>query len=424
VRIRFIRPAARRRVLAVLTAATAIAGSLSAVSWARGTPASAGRPSGLRWVTSWSAAPVIGAKIPGSTCPAGSGLADQTVRDVVYLSMGGDAVRVRLTNAFGTRPMRVGHVSVASQASGANATGGVRPLTFGGATGVTVVAGGQVLSDPIPLAVRSGTKLLVSVYVPDDTGPVTNHPFTAQTNYLADGDRTLTPTAEGYDATPCWMLIDAVDTRASGRVVGTVVTLGDSITDTAITTGDADQRWPDHLARRLNALRGPTLSVANAGLGGNRLLAPREGQPYYGVPALARLDRDVFGRTAVRDVILLEGVNDIGYDASAADIIAADRQIVAQSHAQGLRIFGGTIMPFKGSVVWSKEREDTRETVNAWIRDGHDFDGVIDFSAATADPSDPQALKPAYDSGDHLHPGDAGCRAMADAVRLPMLIGG
>lgn len=319
-RIRLIRPAARRRVLAVLTAATAIACSLSAVSWARGTPASAGRPSGLRWVTSWS--------------------------------------------------------------------------------------------------VRSGTKLLVSVYVPDPTGPVTNHPFTAQANYLADGDRTLTPTAEGYDATPCWMLIDGVDTRASGRVVGTVVTLGDSI------TGDADQRWPDHLARRLNALRGPTLSVANAGLGGNRLLAPREGQPYYGVPALARLDRDVFGRTAVRDVILLEGVNDIGYDASAADIIAADRQFIAQSHAQGLRSFGGTIMPFKGSVVWSKERENTRETVNAWIRNGHAFDGVIDFSAATADPNDPLALRPAYDSGDHLHPGDAGCRAMADAVRLPMLIGG
>jgi lysophospholipase L1-like esterase len=253
---------------------------------------------------------------------------------------------------------------------------------------------------------------------------VTNHPFTAQTNYLADGDRALQPSADGYRTVPCWMLVDGVDTRASGRVGGSVIALGDSITDTAATTGDADRRWPDDLARRLSALRGPTLSVGNAGLGGNRLLAPREGQPYYGVPALARLDRDVFGRAGANAVILLEGINDIGYDASSADIIAAEQQIIAQTHAQGLRVFGGTLTPFGGSAIWSADRQATWDAVNAWIRHAAAFDGVIDFARATADPADPRRLNPTYDSGDHLHPNDAGCQAMADAVDLRMLLRG
>lgn len=163
--------------------------------------------------------------------------------------------------------------------------------------------------------------------------------------------------------------------------------------------------------------------MVNAGLGGNRLLAPRDGQPYYGVPALARLDRDVFAQTGVRAVILLEGVNDIGYGATADEIISADQQIIAQSHARGLRIYGATITPFAGSVVDSAAAEKTRSDVNAWIMTGHAFDGVIDFAAAVANPSDPTALNPAYDSGDHLHPNDAGCQAMADAINLPMIIG-
>jgi lysophospholipase L1-like esterase len=411
-----------RNALAALTVATALAGSAAVAPWARGTPASASGAG--RWVTSWEGAPVVGTPIPGSDCPAGSGLTDQTVRNVVFLSAGGNAVRVRLTNVFGTRAVTVTHASVAVQRSGATPTAGPRQLTFGGAGDVTLVAGGQALSDPLPLSVAAGTKLLVSVYAPGPTGPVTNHPFTAQTNYLAAGDRALEPSADGYRTTPCWMLIDGVDVRASARVTGSVIALGDSITDTANTTGDADRRWPDDLARRLAARRGPTLSVGNAGLGGNRLLAPRDGQPYYGVPAPARLDRDVFGRTGVRAVILLEGINDIGYDAPASDIIAVDRQIIAQAHARGLRIVGGTLTPFGGSVIWTKERQATWDAVNAWIRTSHAFDGVADFARATADPADAERLDPADDSGDHLHPNDAGCQAMANTVDLRALVGG
>lgn len=161
--------------------------------------------------------------------------------------------------------------------------------------------------------------------------------------------------------------------------------------------------------------------MVNAGLGGNRVLAPRDGEPYYGVPALERLERDVFAQTGVRTVIVMEGVNDIGFDATAPDLIAGLREIADRSHAAGLRVVGGTITPFGGSFVWTEERERTWAAVNDWIRTTAAFDGVVDFAAATAAQGDPTALAPAYDSGDHLHPNDAGTSAMADAVNLSLL---
>jgi lysophospholipase L1-like esterase len=384
----------------------------------------AGRTTGDHWVTAWGASPVVGSDIPGSNCPAGTGLTNQTVRNVVFVSTGGDQVRIRLSNAFGTQAVQVADATVAVNAAGASAVpGSVRTLTFGGSQAVTLVAGGDALSDPVDLRVAPLSDLLVSVYLPGPTGPLTNHPFTAQGNYLGSGDLAGSVSGSGYGGTPCWMVVSGVDVHSAPRVTGTVVALGDSITDTANTTGNANRRWPDDLSRRLNARPGPTLSVVNAGLGGNRLLAPRDGQPYYGVPALARLDRDVFTQAGVRSVILLEGVNDIGFGASAGQIISADQQIIAQAHARGLRVFGGTITPFGGSIVDSPTAEQTRNAVNDWIMTSHAFDGVIDFAAAVADPANSAALLPAYDSGDHLHPNDAGCQAMADAVNLAMLIG-
>jgi lysophospholipase L1-like esterase len=377
------------------------------------------------WVTAWGASPVVGTDIPGSSCPAGTGLTNQTVRNVVFLSTGGDQVRIRLSNAFGTQAVQVAHASVAVVTAGASAVpGSVRTLTFGGSQAVTLAAGGDALSDPVNLSVAALSDLLVSIYLPGPTGPLTNHPFTAQGNYLGSGDLTTSVSGSGYGDTPCWMVVSGVDVRPSPRVVGSVVALGDSITDTANTTGNANRRWPDDLSRRLNARPGRTLSVVNAGLGGNRLLAPRDGQPYYGVPALARLDRDVFTQAGVRSVILLEGVNDIGYGATADQIISADQQIIAQAHARGLRIYGGTITPFGGSIIDSSASEQARSDVNHWIMTSHAFDGVIDFAAAVADPANPARLLPAYDSGDHLHPNDAGCQAMANAVNLGMLIDG
>jgi lysophospholipase L1-like esterase len=417
----------RRRAFAAAVVGAAIVGvgvtiPAAAALGTRSTTGAAGRDG--TWVTAWGASPVVGSDVPGSTCPAGTGLTDQTVRNVVFLSAGGNTVRIRLTNAFGTQAVRVGHASVAVQASGAGAVPGtVHGLTFGGQQAVTLAAGGDALSDPVPLRVPALSNLLVSVYAPGPTGPVTNHPFTAQGNYLGGGDLTSSVSGTGYQDTPCWMLISGVDVRGPGRVIGSVVALGDSITDTANTTGNANRRWPDDLARRLSARPGPTLSVVNAGLGGNRLLAARDGQPYYGVAALARLDRDVFTQAGVRVVILFEGVNDIGYGATADEIISADQQIAAQAHARGLRIYGATITPFGGSIVDSAVAEKTRSDVNTWITTSHAFDGVIDFAAAVANPDDSTALNPAYDSGDHLHPNDAGCQAIANSIGLTMIVG-
>lgn len=253
-----------------------------------------------RWVASWAASPVVGSVIPFSDCPAGAGLTDQTVRNVVFASVGGSEVRVRVTNAFGTGPLRVGHASVAVQSDGANAVAGsVRELKFHGRRSVTVPAGRELYSDPVRLSVAALSTLLVSVYVPGPTGPLTNHPFTAQGNFLTGGDAATAATGAAYGNTPCWMLADGVDVVPSRSVIGSVVALGDSITDTSATTGNANHRWPDFLARRLNGVHGPTLSVVNAGLGGNRVLLPRDGEPFYGVPALDRLDRDVFAQTGV-----------------------------------------------------------------------------------------------------------------------------
>lgn len=375
-----------------------------------------------RWVASWAASPVVGSVIPWSDCPAGTGLTDQTVRNVVFVSVGGSQVRVRLTNAFGTTPLRVGHATVAVQAADADAAGPVRELRFHGRRGVTVPPGRELFSDPVSLRVAALSTLLVSVYVPGPTGPVTNHPFTAQGNFLAAGDQAAAVSGAAYGDTPCWMLADGVDVVPNRQVLGSVVALGDSITDTSATTGNANHRWPDYLARRLDAVRGPTLSVVNAGLGGNRVLLPREGEPFYGVPAVDRLERDVFAQTGVRTVILLEGVNDIGFDATATDLIAGLRLVADRTHAAGLRIIGGTITPFGGSFIESPSRNETWAAVNDWIRHSGTFDAVVDFAAATADPTNPMALNPLYDSGDHLHPNDAGTEAMAAAIDLRLLL--
>jgi lysophospholipase L1-like esterase len=319
--------------------------------------------------------------------------------------------------------MPISRASIALQASGADAVPGtLRALTFHGRHSVTLAAGSREFSDPITLRVAPLSTVLVSVYVNHPTGPVTNHPFTAQGNYLATGDATLRSSGTGYSDTPCWMFVDGVDVTAAPRVSSTVVAFGDSITDTANTTGNANRRWPDFLARRLNAGHGPTLSVVNAGLGGNRLLADREGSPYYGVAGLTRFDRDALDQTGVRAVILLEGINDIGFDASAADIIAGYRQVIAAAHARHIPVLGATLTPMRGSIIFTDNRLRTWQDVNTWVRTSGAFDGVIDFAAATADAADPTMLNPAYDSGDHLHPNDAGTQAMADAINLHLLL--
>jgi len=362
------------------------------------------------WVTAWSASPV----------DMGDAHYTGTVRNVVFSSTGGNNVRVRLTNTFGSQPYEFGDASIGVSDSQGNITGPIVPLTFSGQRSVTVPQGAEVVSDPVSLTVPSLHDLAVSVYVPHDDGEQSGHPDAQQVNYLTQGtDNVMDRTTAAYGQLSQWYYVDSVDVTTQPQVQGTVVALGDSITDGYQSTVNANKRWPNDLARRLDARPGVTMSVADEGISGNQVLQDEGGA---GVSALHRFGRDVAERAGAKDVILLEGVNDIGSsDAQASQIIAGYKQIIAQAHAAGLKIFGGTLTPFKGASYWSPEKEHTRDVVNRWIRTSGAFDGVIDFAKATADPSDPEMFYPPYDSGDHLHPNDAGYQAMANAVDLGML---
>jgi lysophospholipase L1-like esterase len=364
-----------------------------------------------------------------ATCPGGAaGITNQTVRNIVFTSVGGNQVRVRLTNAFGTAALTVGSASVAVEGTGAGTVPStMRPLRFGGQPGITIPPGAEALSDPVRLSVSALQSLAVSVFVPQLTGPATIHSLAVQDNFLsAAGDFTISGDPASFPTRiTCWMFVDGVEVLPSPLVTGSMVAFGDSITDGLRSIVNTNRRWPNDLARRLDARHGLTLSVVDQGISGNRVLADGAG-----VSAQARLDRDALTQTDAQVVILLEGINDIGFadlglgpPITSADLIAGYEQIIARCHAVGLRILGGTLTPFKGVPgYWNETGERIREEVNHWILTSGAFDGVVDFAAATADPNDPQVFLPAYDSGDHLHPNDAGYQAMADAIDLRTLL--
>jgi lysophospholipase L1-like esterase len=424
---------------ATVPAAPALTATTATTAFAATTAEVAARPGstgGSRWVSTWQGSPVGGGTIEGAACPADKGLDRQTVRNVVQVSAGGDRVRVRVTNAFGTKPLQVGAATVAVAGSGAATVPGTsRSLRFGGRSSVLVAAGGEALSDPVRLRVRALQDLDVSVYLPTATGPATQHWDAQHDTYLASGNRVGAAAATDFSTTiSCWMFVDGVDVRPSKRVVGTVVTLGDSITDGYLSTNNADRRYPDYLARRLHERQGRTLAVSNAGISGNDLLTFRDDLPFgvvFGPPAPARLARDVLTQAGARSVILLEGINDIGaFSAKASDLVQADQQIIAQAHAAGLEVYGATLPPFGGSTqqyggdYGTPAGEQQRQQLNAWIRSSGAFDAVFDFDRALRDPQQKDRMLPAYDSGDHLHPGDAGYQKMASTVRLPVLLRG
>ena len=380
------------------------------------------------WVATWTASPTAAGSVPGHSCPSVAGLKNQTVRNIIYSSISGTAVRVRVTNVFGTTPLVVGRVAIAVAATGAATSGsGPQVASFAGQPGVTIPAGAEVVSDPVSMAVGAGQRLTVSVFVPNTTGPATQHYIANQTDYVSKpGNWVFTRSAEPFD-TPitCSLFVDGVDVSAGSSVKGAVVAIGDSITDGVGSTSGADDRWPNYLSRRIGSAGG-TLSVTDAGIAGNEILTDRQ-PALYGPGALNRLDRDVLSQSGVKDVILLEGINDIGIAKATADqLIAADKTIIARVHAQGLKIFGATLTPQTGShptfgySFGTATAEATRQALNQWIRTGGAFDGVVDFDRAVADPIHPSHLAPSFDSGDHLHPNDAGYRAMAAAVDLSM----
>jgi lysophospholipase L1-like esterase len=387
------------------------------------------------WVGTWAASPMAGAT--SATCPAGAGgFENETVRDIVYPSVGGDAVRVRLSNAFGSAPLTVGGASVAVDETGAETVPGTtRQLRFDGGTSVTIPVGQEVLSDPVPLRVRALEDLAVSVYVPALSGPATFHWTAMQTSFVSTtGDYATSDSSVPYATSiNCWMFADGVEVPGSPQVTGSVIAFGDSITDGFQSNPNANDRWPNVLARRLDAIHGPTMSVVDEGITGNQLLTDSN---FAGVSGLHRLDRDVIGQPGAKVVIMLLGINDIGFTdlgfdnppATAASIEAGYEQVITRVHAAGLRIIAGTLTPFLTLPVATSGYQDAagevlREEVDHWILTSGAFDGVIDFSSAVASPYDPQAINPAYDSGDHLHPNDVGYQTMGGLVPLRLLLG-
>lgn len=363
-----------------------------------------------RWVGTWATAP--SSAIPGTE----NGYPNFSMRNIVHVSAGGREVRVRLSNVYGRTPTLFGQVTVA-RAAGPDTPlavpGTMRTLTFGGSQSITAPPGADVVSDGVALNVPADSDLLVSIFTPAPGGPVTHHQLTMQNSYFTrDGNQTANESAAPFrERTTAWHYVSGVDVRSS-TLRGSVVALGDSITDGANSTWGANLRWPDQLADRVNTRMG----VLNAGISGNRLLLDGTSA---GPNALARLNRDVLTQSGVRTVIVFEGINDIQQTPHETDpqkIIAALKQIAARAHDRGLRVVGATITPFKGWYSYTEELEVVRQAVNAFIRTSADFDAVVDFDAVIRDPADPQRIKPDYDQGDHLHPGDKGFEAMAKAV--------
>ncbi|MCW3817848.1 SGNH/GDSL hydrolase family protein [Micromonospora sp. DR5-3] len=389
---------------------------------AMGSRADDGKPEldhGMRaWSQTWQAAPQK---------PQQAGFADQTLRMIVHTSIGGERVRIRLSNTFGAAPVLLDGAFVGLLGSGASISGRNVRLTFGGSPGVTLPEGGDVVSDPADLTVPALADLAVSLYLPRDTGPPTGHADFGnahQTSYIASGDHAAAAAGTAFTGqTRAWFFLSGVSVPS--RRAAAVVTLGDSITDGTGSSTDTNSRYPDALARRLAARPQPLrLGVGNAGIGGNELL--RTSACCGASPSvLARLDRDVLAQDGVRSVILLAGINDIGGDhhADAASLIAGVQQVATQLRAHGIRVLGGTITPSYGrpGPYGTQQTEDVRQQVNAWVRTADAFDAVVDFDQALRDPEDPRRLRAGYDSGDHLHPSDAGYQAMAEAVPLDQL---
>ena len=411
-----------RRAMLLGGAALAIALALP------GQPAGAQAWTTEHWTGTWGTAPA--GPPPAANLQT---FTDQTLRLIVHTSIGGNRVRIRISNAFGAVPLRVGAARIGLRASGSDVAPGTdRALTFSGNTSITIPPGAPVLSDPVELNVPPLGDLAVSLYLPGTVEATTVHNTGLQTNYVSlPGDFTAAATLPVQRTITNWPFLTEVDVDSAGPAI---VALGDSITDGTRSTVDTNNRWPDWLARRLQTVRDPILGinarlgVVNRGISGNRLLTDSP-NALAGRSILERFDRDVLGTSGVRYMTLMIGINDIGnspntapgsIQLTAADLIAGYRQVIARAHAKGIAVYGATLTPFEGAGYYSPEKDVVRQAVNNWIRSSDEFDGVIDFDLATRDPAHPSRFLPAYDSGDHLHPNDLGYQAMGNAVPLTL----
>ncbi len=427
--------------------ATTFAALLAAVLFAA--PAHAAAPSPDHWVGTWAASPVAVNNIrpprtnpalaPAPSVPASAkpsidpnqtyAAADTTLREIVHVSIGGPMVRIVFTNEFGTDPLLLGaaHVAVSQGGSSINlvtASG----LTFAGHTSVTIPPGALAVSDPVDMHLPAAADLAVSIFLPaQPLRTASVHTAAYQTSYTAPGNVIGAKTLESPAEMTSWPFLKAVDVKVPAADAA-IVAFGDSITDGTGSTRNANDRWPDYLARRLQAEKKTAgLAVLDEGIGGNRIL-----HDVTGPSALARFDRDVIAQAGVKYVILLEGINDIGhsedlkapYDViTADDLISGVTQLAERAHIHGIKFYAATIVPDGGSKYDNPQCEAMRQAVNKWIRTTSTIDGFIDMDKAVQDPANPTAFLPAFDFGDHLHPKDTGYKAMADSIDLKLFEG-
>jgi lysophospholipase L1-like esterase len=379
-----------------------------------------------RWVGSWATAPT-GAGAGAS----GAGFTNQTIRMTIHASVGGDQARIRLSNAFGTQDLDVGHATVGVPAAPGSAdvvSGSLHQVTFDGTSSVTIPRGGETWSDPVDMAVPASHDLTVSIWLPVATGPATWHFIARENTWRGEGDHAADTTGSALATkTTSWYFLTGLDVR-NRFSDGSVVVLGDSISDGYMTTVNGDKRWPDLLGARLAARpeRDHAPGVLNTGVSGAMLSGDGIDIKLneLGVNAMARLDRDVFSQTGVKTVVLELGINDIWIRHDGPDaIITRMRQVISRVHQHGLRIVVCTLSPWRGYTQWTAELDKTRYVVNDWVRSASGADGVIDFDALLRDPEQPDRLRPQWDSGDHIHPNDAGNQAMANAVPLDLVLG-
>jgi lysophospholipase L1-like esterase len=398
-----------------------------------------------RWVGTWATAEVGRPQAPPPAplppaAPQGQPVAapappapflhfnNQTLRQIVRTSLGGNRARVVIGNTFGTAPLTVGAGRIALRdRESAIASGSDRELTFSGRPTITIPAGAMVYSDPVDLTIPALGDVVVDIYLPGNTNtpsPVTMHNGARQTSYISQtGNHVGVAAFPVVATTQSWFFLTRLEVMAP-EPVAAIVAYGDSITDGAGSTADANRRWPNRLAERLMAEPGAVkMGVLNAGIGGNRVLS--EGNFNAGINALARFDRDALSQSGVTHVIVLEGINDISNarqnpTPTAEDIIAIHKQMIERARTKGVKIYGATLTPNEGCGCFTKEGEAKRQAINQWIRTSKAYDGVIDFDAITRDPAQPTRFLERYDSGDHLHPSDAGYQAMGDGIDLAL----
>lgn len=383
--------------------------------------------SNVPWVGTWAASPFDGD--PWHTIPT---LVASTLREIVHTSIAGKRVRVRLTNEFGTEPLRIDAATIAISTGASSAAtsnidaASVHDLTFGGSPSIVIPPGAQVLSDPVSMATPASANLAISIYLPlQQVSDVTVHSAAQQDNFIQTGNHVRDASFAEPVVTPSWFFLKGVDVEPANVNAAAIVAFGDSITDGAVSTENANHRWTDYLSARLQSNPATAhLAMLDEGIGGNCILIRRVGQN-----ALARFDRDVLSQAGVKYVVVLEGINDIGllhgpnqpeYKLTAEDLEQGLAQLAARAHEHGIKVIGATLTPYKGAGYFTEKGEQIRQALNHWILTSGVFDGTIDFDKAAGDPANPLMFTPQYDSGDHLHPRDAGYAAMANSINLSL----